>query len=196
MTEDSKADLDNELKKVLEEASLEDAKALFRDSFYVLPCLYLSFWVLDLIYSPENKWLFLGLRFATAVIALGLYRISKSSTKLRTHYILSLIYSCTAANVITFMVAVTDGASSIYYAGLNLVGLATIWFIPADFRFLSIAIFGVYGPYLAMPLFRQTECCVYMWNGGDGAIHSNHPPSTASGRSFSKVGVKTRNSRP
>lgn len=148
---------EDDFKKAVARAGVRDARNLFRSSLIYLPGLYLGFWILDLLYAPAHKWLFLSFRVAMATIAYVLYRISMRSTRVQTQYWLGIIYSFFAANFITAMIALTEGPSSGYYAGLNLVGLAAIWFIPANVIYLTIAIICIYVPYFSLSLFLRPE---------------------------------------
>jgi adenylate cyclase len=138
-------------------AELRDARGMFRSSLLVLPPLYLGFWFMDILWIPDRKWEFLGIRCVMVCIAFILSQISARSTKLKTHYWLGIIYSFFAGNFITLMIAIGDGPTSPYYAGLNLVGLGAIWFIPANVKYLAIAIAAICLPYTLLPLFVHTD---------------------------------------
>jgi adenylate cyclase len=122
--------------------------------------LYLAFWGADLLYSPENKWEFLFLRLLIIPICIATRAWIKKSNSLNSIQVIASIYTAANSAIITYMIFSTAGPSSIYYAGLNLVGLGMGTFIPWSSTYWRINVATVYGPYLVGSVFlaiRRSE---------------------------------------
>lgn len=109
--------------------------------------LFISFWIADLVYVPHLKWEFLLFRVAFLPIPILVYFLSKKAKTLRGLQALALLFAFPAALFITAMVFIAEGAASPYYAGLNLVLLATLAFLPWSKAGQIFLIISVWGPY-------------------------------------------------
>lgn len=111
--------------------------------------LYLAFWGADLLYAPQYKWEFLGLRLsiipACLLTRFFIFRV-KTLTSIQ---LVASIYTGANSAVITVMIFMMEGGASPYYAGLNLVGLGMGAFIPWSNRFWYLNLSMVYLPYVA-----------------------------------------------
>ncbi|MFH1728271.1 MAG: adenylate/guanylate cyclase domain-containing protein [Pseudomonadota bacterium] len=108
--------------------------------------LYLLFWLADLLYAPHLKWEFLFLRVLIIPVCIFVYFSINKITKLNHAQILDTILCFANSILITFMIYLTEGAISPYYAGLNLVAIPIIAFIPWTMKFLILNISLIYGP--------------------------------------------------
>lgn len=104
--------------------------------------LTLSFSLLDGIFYPEDYYELLGVRLAFAALVVGLYGIFillKKHQKKITFLIYVTAWSIAAS--ISAMIAVTEGANSPYYAGLNFI-LIGMFLFPSTFRQTAIVSVG------------------------------------------------------
>lgn len=112
--------------------------------------LYLAFWICDLIYVPEHKWLFLFLRLAVVPVCLfARYAANKCKSDLEAQF-LCLAFIGTLASIINLMIYIIGEVGTPYYAGLNLVALGTLSFIPWSQRFYLVTVMLIYTPYFAL----------------------------------------------
>lgn len=141
-------------KKNLDAVILSETKNIFRIGFIFAPVLFLGFFAIDILIYPKEKWTFLFLRtfHFCAVILLSVY--FRKNRSLASYQYAGLIWSILASSIITYMISITDGPSSIYYAGLNLVALLSIFFIPYNSRVLTLSILGIYSPYIFVSLYH------------------------------------------
>src|SRR6476620_2731835 len=109
--------------------------------------LYLIFWIADLSYAPEKKWLFLSFRAALVLISLVVYPASKRVKTLSGFERLALCFGWCNGFFITLMIYLTEGMRSPYYAGLNLVLVGFLAFLPLRTRILPRLIGGIFIPY-------------------------------------------------
>jgi adenylate cyclase len=123
--------------------------------------LYMVFWLADLIYIPHLAFQFLPLRASVIPMALLLRLHVKKITTVgqaeRAAVFATLIYS----SIINLMIIIIGDPSTIYYAGLNLVALGTVSFVPWSMR-RSLAVLGlIFGPYISFSIFK-------CWSVGGG----------------------------
>jgi len=139
----------------VEDVVLKKTKSVFETGFTYAPLLYLSFGILDYFYSPTYWPYFLALRGFHLLFALGLRQWIKSQSNLRLQHfhIAGIAWSFVGASFINIMIFLTDGVTSPYYAGLNLVALLAVFFIPFKISSLIFSVFSIYSPYLVGALF-------------------------------------------
>lgn len=147
-------------KKVLRDAREAERKDVLVDSVRLCSSamsmpLYLAFWFADLIYAPQHKWTFLGLRSLMIPVGAFVYWAVKKAKTLRSAQYLALFFTFSNAILITIMINMTDKATSPYYAGLNLVAQGILYFFPWSKGYLPAGIFAVYAPFYTSIL----------WNG-------------------------------
>ena len=135
-----------EVDKVL----LEKTKSVFSTGFTYAPLLYLSFGTLDYFYSPRYWPIFLGLRLLHLVLAwsLKLWIEHRPRLTLQHFQTCGILWSLFAGGFINIMIFMSDGITSPYYAGLNLVAVLAIFFIPFRLQALLSAVTVIYLPYL------------------------------------------------
>ncbi len=136
--------LDNQV----EETLLKETRETFATGFLFAPFLYLGFWAVDCFYAPDQMWKFLGLRVTHGLFVAGLYFYFKQPRSLRQYQIAGASWAAIASNLITIMILMTSGPASIYYAGLNLVALLAIFFIPYRPKVQWFALATIFIPYL------------------------------------------------
>ena len=120
----------------------------------VIP-LFMAFWVCDLIYAPDYKWEFLIAR--SFVIPLSLFTRFQIS-KLKDFYraqILTFAYITGLAAIINFMVLRIGDYGSPYYAGLGMVAIGSLSFVPWSWRFFSLSAASIFAPFYFGALIDQ-----------------------------------------
>lgn len=135
-------------KSLFEEEKKEELKATLNmiSNWMVLP-LYFLFWIADIIYVPELKWQFLALRSAVVPTSFLIQYMLKKVQTLRQCEWLALFYILVLASVINAMVGMIGDNSTPYYAGLNLVAIGSLTFIPWSRLFFILANFVIFLPY-------------------------------------------------
>ncbi|WP_374029147.1 adenylate/guanylate cyclase domain-containing protein [Bdellovibrio bacteriovorus] len=109
--------------------------------------LFLAFWVADLIYVPQFKWPFLALRLTIIPLCFVTKKlIEREQTALRARSILAL-YVGLVALPINVMIAMIPDVGTGYYAGLNLVAIGGLSFIPFSTSFFAGVALAIYLPY-------------------------------------------------
>ena len=137
------------LKERLEQDRFAEAKVLH--SRYVLFSLvFLSFGVLDYIYTNEFFTLFLKLRFLYCVIPITVYLLIQKAKKFRHVEYLAMVHAALAAGIITFMIYITTGVMSSYYAGLNLVSMIALAFFTFTWSFFFYTALAINVPYVCI----------------------------------------------
>lgn len=109
--------------------------------------LFLAFWGADLIYAYEFRWLFLGIRLAIIPLCLTMLFVTNrtnNSSKLKT---LMVLYGFALASGINLMIYLIPDPGTPYYAGLGMIALGTLSFIPySKIQFLLTSL-AIYLPY-------------------------------------------------
>lgn len=110
--------------------------------------LFLFFWLCDLIFAPQLKWEFLIVRLMIIPIHLSIYYLIARTKKLRQGEWVSLSLITAYSAIINYMVFRLGDASSPYYAGLNLIAIGSLTFIPWRAQFFALANIVLFAPYL------------------------------------------------
>ncbi|WP_455220547.1 ATP-binding protein [Kaarinaea lacus] len=151
---DNKTNIDYlSLAELREHEKLEEIRSIIASitSKLVLP-LYFLFWLCDLIYVPQYKWEFLALRSLVIPFALFThYMITRVADLQKANYI-ALFYVFSLAVVINIMVYMVNDVSTPYYAGLNLIAIGALTFIPWTPLYFALVVFAVFGPYYVIEL--------------------------------------------
>ena len=111
--------------------------------------LYFLFWFLDLIYVPQYKWEFLGIRFSIIPTVLIVHWWLKYTDTIRQAEYAGLFLAFMCASIINTMIFII-GQGALYFIPLHLVAIGSLSFIPWNNRNFFIAILLIYGPYLTM----------------------------------------------
>ncbi len=151
---DNKTNIDHlSLAALREHEKLEEIRSIIAaiTSRLVLP-LYFLFWICDLIYVPEYKWEFLALRALVIPFALFTHYMITRVTDLRLANYITLFYVFSLAVVINIMIFIVDDVSTPYYAGLNLIAIGALTFIPWTPRYFALVVLTIFGPYYAVQM--------------------------------------------
>ncbi len=145
------------LKERLEQDRFAEAKIL-HSRYILFSLVFLSFGMLDYIYTNEFFTLFLKLRFLYCIIPLTIYFLIQKAKKFRHIEYLAMAHAALAAGVITFMIYKTTGVMSSYYAGLNLVSMVALAFFTFTWNFFFYTALAINVPYIWIGVLTlQTE---------------------------------------
>lgn len=125
--------------------------------------LYYLFWVCDAIYVPHLLWEFLLLRTSIIPAAYLAHRWIRAADTLFACQRIALFYTVALGLPITLMVAMIGDPSSPYYAGLNLVAVGMLSFIPWTARYFILGALVIYLPYYAVALYDAVHTGVYQF---------------------------------
>ena len=145
---------------------LEELRATLHmiSNWMVLP-LYFLFWICDAIYVPEMKWEFLGVRATVIPCCIIVQYYAKRVKTFRAGEYLALFYIFSLATVINSLIFMIDDPLTPYYAGLNLVAIGSLTFIPWDRSFYAPGFLVIFGPYYFGQCFRM-----HSWENVKGLI--------------------------
>lgn len=133
-----------------EEVKLSEIKQILDViSFKVAVPLYFLFWFLDLIYVPQYKWEFLGIRFLILPTAFITHWWLKSTSSIKQAEYAGLFLAFMCASILNAMIFII-GHGALYSIPLHLVAVGGLSFIPWTNRNFFIAIVLIYGPYIAL----------------------------------------------
>lgn len=119
--------------------------------------LYLVFWVADLIYIPQYKWEFLALRLTIVPLCLVIRYDSRREQSAKHAQLLCVAFAGLAALPINIMIAMIPDVGTGYYAGLNLVAIGGLSFIPFTMNYFLAATFAIYFPYYLIVFVRASN---------------------------------------
>ncbi len=146
-----------QIEQLRRENALVETKQVLRDIMFKITPLYLLFWVSDLFYSYEDRYLFLAYRIFVIPFAYYAYIASKHAKDLVKAQVPAILYAFVASGIITLMALQTKGTSSPYYAGINLVCIISITFIPwSSIKQMALTMALIYGPITIAALFMTT----------------------------------------
>ncbi len=148
----------DEIEAIREQDRFKETKAILRviANRMAMP-LYMLFWVADILYVPHLKWEFLAVR--SLIIPncfLVLWLTKKAKNFLHIQWVASY-FVITLALAINYMIFRIDIAETPYYAGLNLVALGSLSFIPWK-RYAFLLVTGlVFGPFYLITLLQANN---------------------------------------
>lgn len=110
--------------------------------------LFLFVGILDYVVTPENFPLFLRYRILIASFLLVVALLSKKISNMNLQYLTAYAAVAASAFTIECMVLHFGGHLSPYYAGMILLGVCVVGFIPVNFRFQVSSALVIYLMYL------------------------------------------------
>lgn len=117
--------------------------------------LFIVFGLLDYLVTPLNFDKFLKYRLAAFLILVTISFLSPRNFSQRLKYTLGIIAVTVSSMVIEFMILDFGGHRSSYYAGLILVGICVINFLPSAFLFDLLSALIIYLGYALPILFLE-----------------------------------------
>lgn len=113
----------------------------------VIP-LFLAFWIADLLYVPKFKWIFLLIRLLMVPLCLLVVYLSERTSNYKKLKLLMLSYSILAASGINLMIVMIADPATPYYAGLCMVAIGSLSFMPFTKKEFFVAALAIFGPYI------------------------------------------------
>lgn len=115
--------------------------------------LYFVFWICDMIYVPDLKWQFLALRSVILPVVFFVPKALARTSSLPGVQILAMTFSFMTALPISIMACWSAGGASPYYAGLNLVAIGTLSFLPWSTGYFIGTVAAIYIPYYFLAVY-------------------------------------------
>ncbi len=146
------------ISKLREDEMIHEIKLVLKvvANWMAIP-LFMLFWIADLIYVPEQKWLFLFLRLTIIPFCfIASKLIIKEHTFDRAQLIVSMYLSALALPI-NLMVYYIGDIGTGYYAGLNLIAVGGLSFIPFNRKYFFGTTIGIYLPYYLIVLFKSNS---------------------------------------
>ena len=117
--------------------------------------LFLLFWVADLIYYPEFKYEFLFLRLSIIPMCLIINYFLKLNLNFNKTQLVAVFYLLYLSTIINTMILISQHFGTPYYAGLNLVSLVALSFVPFQFIYWLTTFIGIYLPYFLISILQK-----------------------------------------
>lgn len=109
--------------------------------------LFLVFWLADWAFYPEYKWPFLGLRLLVIPMCLfANYAIDRVKTFNQAQMV-AVGFGVGVGGCINAIIGMIPDPTTPYYAGLNLVAIGGLSFIPFNRRCFTLLSLGIFLPY-------------------------------------------------
>lgn len=114
--------------------------------------LFLVFWVADLALHSEHKIEFLAVRLLIVPICFVINKLIRKSEDYERSQIIAAVYAVSLASLINYLIFRINDTTTSYYAGLNLIAIGGLSFIPFRKKYLLITAVGIYAPYFLLIL--------------------------------------------
>lgn len=112
--------------------------------------LYLAFWIVDLIYTPEFKWEFLGVRILSLFLAMIWSNYGLRSKDYNASRRFALLISFQLSLGINYMLWRIPENLNLYFVGLLLILIGGGSFLPFKRRDFTVNAVGIFLPYLIL----------------------------------------------
>lgn len=131
-----------------EQESLYEIRLILRTiAGHMATPLFLLFWLADIIYVPQFKWHFLALRCTIIPLNFFVTRAMNRVNRYESAQWIAFFYAASNASMINAMIFLIGDPSTSYYAGLNLVAIGALSFIPFTHQMLAHTCAAIFGPY-------------------------------------------------
>jgi class 3 adenylate cyclase len=120
-------------------------------NFMAMP-LYMLFSLADYLYVPHLFWEFFVVRLMILPLAFAVNSLVQRSSSFSRIQIFALIFTLGMSSTINYMIFRIGDVDTLYYAGLNLISIGTLAFIPWSKTMLLVAIAGIYLPYYGIAM--------------------------------------------
>ncbi|MBI4405805.1 MAG: adenylate/guanylate cyclase domain-containing protein [Deltaproteobacteria bacterium] len=125
-------------------------------AYYMGIPLILSFSVVDIFFHPELFWVFLKVRLLCIPVAFFSYNLYRFGLFRDKYYSVPAIVGSVYLGVYTaYMVSLSGYEHSSYYAGLNLIAIGLLSFLPWKLWSMALCVIANYGPYLLVVLVKK-----------------------------------------
>lgn len=153
---------DSAITQLREFEGVEETRSVLRiiGHWMAIP-LFLFFWSADLILYPDLKWPFLAIRLSVIPISLLTTFLIDRAKNLQQAQWAGLFLGAATATCLNLIVFMIPDPTTPYYAGLNLVAIGGLSFIPFDRRFFAALATAIFAPYFAIVLLKSHESGQY-----------------------------------
>jgi class 3 adenylate cyclase len=145
---DSPADRLQLMKKLSDQNRVQETrKVLAVIANYMAMPLYVVFWGADLLYVPHLKWEFLIIRLG--IVPAGFliqYLANRAEDHVQSQRV-ALLFNLIMGTAINYMIFRIHDPTTGYYAGLNLIAIGNLAFIPLQNRYFALTATAIYLPY-------------------------------------------------
>lgn len=118
--------------------------------------LFLVFWLADLVIYPEFKWPFLFLRLLVIPICFSTRYLIYRVRSFQGAQLVAVGFGVGVAACLNAIIALIPDPTTPYYAGLNLVAIGGLSFIPFNRRNFMFLAAGIFLPYYAIVFTKAT----------------------------------------
>ncbi len=115
-------------------------------SWMAMPLFFL-FWIVDIISYPDLKWPFLFIRCLIIPVSLISTRLANKVNEAPRVQKIALFYLLCMGAGINLMIFMINDPGTAYYAGLNLIAIGGLFFIPFSKKYFFLTTVGIYFPY-------------------------------------------------
>ena len=126
-----------------------------RNSTVVASLLFLAFIVLDYFAFPRLFTIFVLIRLGVVILNMLIFILTRTQAGKGRPFPLAMAVYLTCALPIVFMVHLSGGYASTYYAGVNLVLVGFLFIIPIGAKRTTIVCFVVFAAYVIPIVFLQ-----------------------------------------
>ncbi len=111
--------------------------------------LFLLLGIMDYVFTPENFNTFISLRISVSFLLFIIFLLTRKSSSRSICFYQTLAYIAVFASAVAIeiMILIYGGHISPYYAGMMLLGILVLGFIPARFLFNFFSAMLLYGIY-------------------------------------------------
>lgn len=142
-----------QIEKLRQEDLIDELRSVLSvtSNWMAIP-LFLAFWIADIFYVPQFKWQFLLIRLTIIPLCIGVNRFARISNEVTKLRATAILYTCVAAFGINLMIYFIPDPATCYYAGLGLISIGGLGFVPFSRKeFVAVGV-GIYGPYYTIVL--------------------------------------------
>ncbi|MCB0349975.1 MAG: adenylate/guanylate cyclase domain-containing protein, partial [Bdellovibrionales bacterium] len=148
----------DEFNQLWQEEGLTQIRAILHvTSHWMAIPLFSLFWFADILYYPALKWEFLAIRALTIPICLSVNYLVKKINSFKKAQALASVYAIALALEINAMIYLISDPGTSYYAGLNLIAIGSLSFIPFTRKFYAATAAGIYLPFFIIALSNTTN---------------------------------------
>jgi len=151
-----------DFEELVTESRIEEIRSILRVTAHWMAIpLFSLFWIADILYAPELKWHFLGIRILIIPICFAVTFFSRRAKAFPTIQRIASIYAIALAFGINVMIGLLPQSGTVYYAGLNLIAFGSLSFIPFTKMAYILTTLGIYGPYYGIVLTKNSSAADY-----------------------------------
>lgn len=155
-----KAEMDVQISRLQEEDRFDEAKVVHR-LFVWFSIVYLGFGIADYLLYADRFWEFFAMRLGYCAVPIGFFFLAPRMKTFRQTEVLASIHAAVASGIITYMILTTEGVTSAYYAGLNLVGIIALTFFTFSRQMFWVTCGLIYLPYfVGIGLLEQLDVSI------------------------------------